>query len=257
MTSALRSDPGGGDLTFTSDEAVRGVRHRGFVVEGQNGDIPGALWTPLVAPPGEKLPLVLVGHGASGHKYQDYVRSLGRRLASDHGIAAAAIDGPVHGDRRHDGVRDGRRAFLDFAARWSSDPHLTDSMVDDWRRSLDALTSVGEIGGRIGYWGVSMGTILGLPFVAAEPRINAAVLGLMGVTGPTRERIARDAQRVRCAVLFLVQWSDELFSRESAFDLFDAIGSDDKTLHAHPGPHGAVPREEYEASLAFLRERIG
>ena len=34
---------------------------------------------------------------------------------------------------------------------------------------------------RYGYWGVSMGTLIGLPFVASEPRISAAVLGLAGL----------------------------------------------------------------------------
>ena len=102
-----------------------------------------------------------------------------------------------------------------------------------------------------------MGTILGLPLVAAEPRIAVAVLGLMGLTGPTRSRIAADAPNVRCPVLFLMQWNDELFPRERLADLFDALGSTDKRLHAHPGKHGDVPAEEFEASEAFLARHLG
>lgn len=240
------------ELRILEDEVVGRVRHRGFRISGASGEIPGALWTPPDAAVGDDLPLVLIGHGASGHKYQDYVRRLGRRLAGEHAMAAAAIDGPVHGSRRRDGGGDGRRAFLDFAALWSSSPSLTDAMVDDWQRTLRALSSLEETGGPVGYWGVSMGTILGLPFVAAEAKVEAAVFGLMGMTGPTRERIAEDAPKVRCPVLFLVQWSDELFSRESAFHLFEALGSSDKSLHANPGPHGAVPRREYAATIDFL-----
>ncbi len=108
----------------------------------------------------------------------------------------------------------------------------------------------------IGYWGLSMGTILGLPFVAAEERVKAAVLGLMGATGPTKERIAEDAPRITCPVLFLVQWDDELFPTETAFALFDSIGSEDKRLHAAPGPHGAVPEEELAASEVFLARHL-
>lgn len=244
-------------MKFVGDRVVGGVRHRGFVLEGASGAVPGALWTP----PAEEIaadavPLVLIGHGASGHKYQDYVRSLGRRLAGRHHVAAAAIDGPVHGGRRQDGGADGRRAFFDFAAVWSSDPSMTDAMVDDWRRTLDYLVKLEEIDERVGYWGVSMGTILGLPFVAAEDRVEAAVFGLMGMTGPTVDRIRRDAPQVSCPVLFLVQWSDELFPRERAFELFDAIGSTDKTLHANPGPHGAVPQREFAFSVSFLLDRL-
>lgn len=241
-------------MRIVDDRAADGVRHRGFVLERGRRRVPGALWTPLVEPdrPGCGLPLVLIGHGASGSKYQDYVRSLGRGLAADHGLAAAAIDGPVHGSRRQDGGRKPAHTFLDFAAAWSSDPTLTDEMVADWQATLDELLRLDGISGPVGYWGLSMGTILGLPFVAADDRVSVAVLGLMGLTGPTAERIGTDAPAVSCPVLFLVQWDDEIFPRERAFELFEALGTPDKRLHANPGPHGAVPHQEFSASARFL-----
>jgi dienelactone hydrolase len=242
-------------MRLTEDRNAKGVRHRGFVVGRDEEEIPGALWTPI-EPEGAALPLVLIGHGASGSKHQDYVRSLARALVLRHRVAAAAIDGPVHGDRREDGGQDGQRQFLDFAAAWSSDSTLTDGMVADWRATLDALLALDELGGPVGYWGLSMGTILGLPFVAADARVSAAVLGLMGLTGPTRERLGKDAARIDCPVLFLVQWSDELFPRSAAFELFDAIGSSDKRMHANPGTHGMVPDEEFRHSGEFLAERL-
>lgn len=247
---------GGPELDVREDDVIRGVRHRGFVLHGGGRMVPGALWTPPDAVPGAGLPLVLLGHGASGSRYQGYIRSLGRSLAADFSIAAAAIDGPVHGARREDGGRDGQRAFLDFAAAWSSDASLTERMVDDWRHTLDALLDVEGIAGPVGYWGLSMGTILGLPFVAAEPRVSVAVLGLMGATGPTAERLRLDARRVTCPVLFLVQWSDELFPRATAFELFDLLGSRDKTLHANPGAHGEVPDHEFQWSARYLVRRL-
>jgi dienelactone hydrolase len=243
-------------MEFGDEKEQGGVRHRSFRLHRGKREIPGALWTPSEAP-GLPLPLVLIGHGASGSRYQDYVRSLGRGLARDFSMAAAAIDGPVHGARRKDGAKEGQRSFLDFAASWSSDPSLTDEMVADWQATLDELTGLEELGGPVGYWGLSMGTILGLPFVAAEKRIEAAVLGLMGLTGPTLGRIEADAPRVSCPVLFIVQWSDELFSRQSCFDLFEALGTSDKTLHANPGGHGAVPSHEFAASARFLARRLG
>lgn len=240
-------------MRLVEDRDAEGVRHRSFLHDGRAGEVPGALWTPLEADP---VALVLIGHGASGSKYQDYVRSLGRRLAGESGTAALAIDGPVHGSRRPDKSGDGRRAFLDFAALWSSDPTATDRMVDDWRRSLDAVLALVGSELPVGYWGLSMGTIFGLPLVAAEKRVEACVLGLMGLTGPTAARIAEDAPKVTCPVLFLVQWADELFPKETAFDLFDAIGSTDKTLHANPGAHGAVPGHEFAASVHYLLEHL-
>jgi len=58
-------------------------------------------------------------------------------------------------------------------------------------------------------------------------------------------------------VLYLVQWDDELFDRGASFELFDAIGSRDKRLHARLGRHGEVPEDELESSAAFLVGRLG
>jgi dienelactone hydrolase len=254
--------PAGGTLAspvdFLGDSLEGGLRKRPFVVSGSSGPIPGILWTPTGEAPEKpsRTPLVLLGHGASGSKLEGYVRRLGERLASCDGLAAAAIDGPVHGERRPDKGRDGTRVMLDFATAWSSDDSLTDRMVEDWRCTLDALLGLEELSGPVGYFGLSMGTILGLPFVAADRRVEAAVLGLMGMTGPTEERIRRAAPKVTCPVLFLLQWADELFPRELAFELFAALGSVEKTMHANPGPHGAVPAFEFAAIRGFFSRHL-
>jgi dienelactone hydrolase len=248
-------------LEWLDDEESQGVRERRFDLDRGGRIVPGLLWTPVGA--AGPRPLVLLGHGGSGHKRQDYVLSLARRLVRHHGFAAASIDGPVHGDRRayirpasaSSGVN---AVFLDFAGMWSNDEAMTDEMVADYRAALDLLQLVEEVGeAPVGWWGVSMGTILGLPFVASEPRVQAAVLGLMGATGPTRERIETDAPNVTCPVLFLVQWDDELFPRDAAFSLFGLLGSTDKRLHASPGGHGALPEEEWRASEGFLARYLG
>lgn len=243
-------------ITVVDDSTRAGVRRRDLRVDGPREAIPTALWTPATDGEGAARGLVLLGHGGSGSRMQDYVRSAARGLVLRHGLAAAAIDGPVHGARLAGGD-EGPRAFASFAAAWSSDQALTDNMVSDWQASLDALLELEGISGPIGYWGVSMGTIFGLPLVAAERRISAALLGLMGLTGPTRDRIEADAPRVTCPVLFLLQWDDELFARQAGFELFGLLGSSDKTLHANPGTHGAVPDHEFAGGLAWMAERLG
>ena len=241
-------------VRWLDDRSSGDFRKRRFDVERGPRTVPGVLWTPPRPVPA--MPLVLLSHGASGHKGTDYVAELAKAFAG-RGIAAAAIDGPVHGDRRLDGGKNSQLAFLEFCQAWSSDPTMTDEMVADWVAALDGLLALDELGGgRIGWWGVSMGTIIGLPFVAAEPRIGAAVFGLMGLTGPTSDRIAEDAPKVECPVMFLVQWDDELFSRECAIGLFDAIGSADKRMHVHRGRHGAIPPEGFRLTESFLAERL-
>ena len=250
---ARRGDP---TLLWHGEAVARGVRERRFDVVRDGRAVPGLLWTP--ASGDGPWPLVLLGHGGGGSKREGYVVKTARRLASAHALAAAAIDGPVHGDRRPDPGAPSALVVMQFAQLWANDGEaMTDAMVADWRTVLDVLLGLPEVRPTgCGWWGLSMGTILGLPLVAAERRITAAVLGLMGMTGPTRARIERDAPRVRCPVLFLVQCQDAVFPVDCSFELFEAIGSRDKRLYAHVGGHGDVPPEAFEASVRFLGERL-
>lgn len=237
---------------FIGEPAIeRGVSERDFVIRAGTRDAPGVLWTPDHA--SEPRPLVLLGHGGSGDKRQAYITSLARRIVRHLGYAAAAIDGPMHGDRAKLLRSDpGERAD----GRWWR-AHHTDEMIEDWQATIDALQKLDGIGmGGVGYWGLSMGTIFGLPFVAAEPRVQVAILGLMGDLGPMGKRLREDAPRVGCPVLFLVQWDDELVPRQAALDLFAALGAKDKRVHAHPGTHQAVPPEEFDATEAFLSRHL-
>ncbi len=53
----------------------------------------------------------------------------------------------------------------------------------EWIAALDAAQTLDFVGadGPVGYWGVSMGTAIGVPFVSAEPRIQCAIFGLAGL----------------------------------------------------------------------------
>ena len=242
-------------MEWTGDTAdVDGVVERGFLLDVAGRRVPGALWTPSGAEGAR--PLVLVGHGASHHKRIGYVDTLARALVRGHGFAAAAIDGAGHGDRRPSPGDDEMTIFSEFLGEWSRDGS-TDEAVADWAATLDAVRSLPEVGdGPVGYWGLSMGTIYGVPLAAAEPRIQVAVFGLMGLVGPTRDRLGADARVVTCPLLFIQQWDDSLIPRDSTFELFDALGSVDKRLHATPGEHAAVPAEEFVFSARFLARHL-
>jgi dienelactone hydrolase len=201
-------------------------------------------------------PLVLVGHGGGLHKRADYVLGLARRLVRHQQMAVVAIDGPFHGDRPEAGEIDLAAATSQRRlAFWSDD--AANNMIADWQSTTDQVQRLPEIGdGPLGYWGLSMGTIFGVPYVASEPRVRVAVLGLMGLIAPLDTRLAADAAYINCPVLFLQQLDDELISANAAVELFRAIASTDKRLHAHPGAHSAVPVEEIEASESFLARHL-
>jgi dienelactone hydrolase len=237
-------------------EAVvgRGVAERRFDLEVDDDTVPGILWTPEDAR--APRPLVLLGHGGSQHKRAPNILALGRRIVRHLGFAAAAIDAPEHGERIEGGTEltldDIRKRTIN---RTAEEGRVTSRKArNEWKATLDALQEVECIGvGPVGYWGLSMGTVFGLPFVASEPRIDCAVLGLMGVAPGVAPR---SATSINFPVLFLVQSEDELVPTENALALFDAIGTKNKSLHLNPGAHAAVPVEEVHASLRFFEQHL-
>lgn len=234
-------------MRFLDEVSERGVTERRFDLDVDHSEhhVPGVLWTPAEAP---AKGLVLIGHGYMLEKRTPYILSLARRLVRHHGIAAVSIDGPEHGDR----VRTGEM--------WWSEA-MIDATIHDWKAVLRAVQARDDVGANVpvGYWGFSMGTIFGLPFVAAtQDDLRVAVLGLMGLTGPTSERHEADAKSLRpdLPLLFVLQRDDELFPLRTGMALFDTFGTLDKRLHLNMGAHGAVPVDEFELTEAFLAKHL-
>jgi dienelactone hydrolase len=238
-----------------------GVTERRFDLVRETGIVPGILWTP--AQQERPVPLSLLGHGGSGHKRADRQLLLGRRFAGVMQMAAAAIDGPLHGDRVPEQLD--RRQYQERMAAIGVDK-VTDGMVDGWRATLEALSHLDTIdANRTAYIGFSMGTRFGLPYVAAAgDRLRCAVLGKNGMRQTSAmlsavnmaQRFKQDAPTIKVPVLFHVQWDDELFSRDGQFELFDMIGANDKRLIAFPGPHGAAAPAAIETWCAFVAHHL-
>jgi dienelactone hydrolase len=261
-------------MQTTGEVVAKGVVERSFEFEADSETVPGILWRPETA--SAPTPLVLLGHGGTQHKRTPNILGLARRFVRHLGYSAVALDAPGHGDRVVDKElaeerrRDLERRVMSKSGSASMERTLDEPgrvrpfvavgrAVKEWSTALDLLEKEGDIvDERIGYWGVSMGTMIGLPFIAAERRVTAAVLGLAGLTGmPGAEEREAAARRCSIPVLFIFQWDDQLMSRQSGLDLFDAISSADKAMHVFPGGHVDTPLYERDAYDAFFLRHLG
>lgn len=234
------------------DDSTAGVIERGFYATCDDRKIPGVYWSPQE---GAADRLVLLGHGGTMHKKVDYIEQLAHALCG-RGVAAMAIDGPGHGDRAPDEHAGGNQDASPevFMELWNGGGG-TESIVADWGAALDFIEA--EDGPRpTGWWGLSMGTMMGLPVAAAEDRVQVAVLGLMGNVGPNGDDLMRVAPELSCPVRFLMQWDDEIVPRAACLELFGALGTAKKTMHANPGAHSAVPLFEVAASVEYLDRHL-
>jgi dienelactone hydrolase len=243
-------------MRFTSEQRLDdGSLEREFTL----GDIPGILWMPASSSP---APLILFGHpGGPGGLRSMYPRLASRaRRCLASGFAAATIELPGSGDRPRSTDAEQARAELRRALA-AGDPvdeivdrlviPLVEKAVPEWQSALDALLPLPEISGPVGYSG---GVIaIGIRLAVVEPRIAAA--GLFAGSFVPRSMFD-EARQVTIPLHVLLQWDDEGNNRQQALDLFDAFGSQEKTLQANMGGHTGVPQFAGEDVARFFTRHL-
>lgn len=232
------------------DDKGRATREFRITRPGKR-DITGALWLPDAKTAANTL--MCFGHGASGDRYQAPICYLAGRFLSEAKLPVLSLDGPVHGLRK---VGDGGRGA--FFPEFQRDESLAD-MVDEWHCAIEKIQALPEVGvGKLAYFGLSMGSIFGIPLVASRDDVTVATLGLFGVQSsfPHGEEFLSAAQKIECPLLYLMQLEDELFAREGYLKIFDAFSSIDKRMHANPGLHPEIPAEEVDFAFHFLTSHI-
>ncbi len=240
-------------MRFTSEQRLDdGVVEREFSL----GEIPGILWTPGSA----SAPLILLGHPGGLDKMYPRLAGRARHSAVEYGFAAATIELPGSGDRPRSAAAEQARADLRRAME-AGEPideiverlilPLVERAVPEWQATLDALLSLPEIGGPVGYAG---GVIaIGIRLAVVEPRIAAALL-FAGSFVP--RALFEEARQVTIPLQVLLQWDDEWNDRQTALDLFDAFGAEEKTLHANMGGHTGVPQFEGDEGNRFFARHL-
>jgi hypothetical protein len=212
------------------------------------GEIPCSIWSATERPQG----VVLLGHGLGVDRYDRTVRRPMEILTQEHEAAVVVPEIPLHG------VRD----------NFPNDPS---GIVDRWQRfwisggaevicgELQRLVSFCRESFRslpIAYFGLSLGTQYGIPFLAQTIDIRSAALGLFGSHPPPKTPLMnRYAPDVHCPVYFVQKIDDEIHSAESTTHLFSTIGSVEKVLDSTKGKHGETSLESLRSACAFLVHR--
>ncbi|GAA3477131.1 hypothetical protein GCM10018966_016600 [Streptomyces yanii] len=243
-------------MYVTSETTSNGVSERPF----SHDSISGVLRSPIGAT--RRRPLVLLGHGGGRHKSARGLVARARCYVTRCCFAVAAIDAPGHGDRQ------GTELDEQFAAgskermpagepigpliTWRNASPAARA-VPEWQSTLDAPQDLDHVdaSGRVGFRGVSLGSAIGVPLAAAEPRITATVFGCAG-----HETLAEAAAQVTVPVESLLQWDDEPVPRDSGLALFDAFASREKPLHTNPGRNAGIPAFEPESSQRFFARHL-
>jgi dienelactone hydrolase len=251
-------------MRIVFEEVADGVHERLFELDVDGERVPGVAWSPAGAT--GSRPLVLMGHGGSQHKKVDTLVARARRYVGGLGFAVAAIDAPGHGARvspeEAAAFAEAIRRRIAENRQAGAEPDVdriarTARAVPEWIAALDAVQTLDGVGadGPVGYWGVSMGSAIGVPFVAREPRIRAAVFGLAGLW-PGNQAMKEAATAITVPVEFVLQSEDEIVPRDAGFALFDAFRSSEKTLHLNPGGHLGIPEFERASWERFFLRHL-
>ncbi len=242
-------------MRFTSEQRLDdGVLEREFTLD----EIPGIVWSPgSVSAP---VPRILLGHPGGLHRMRPRLVARARHCVAE-GFAAATLELPGAGNRLPLPAAEQARADLHraLAAGTPVDDEVVDRLVlplvdqalPEWRAALDALLSLPEIRGPVGYAGGIIA--IGIRLAVVEPRIRAA--GLFAGSYVPRSMF-EEARQITIPLHVLLQWDDEGNDRQLALDLFDAFGSKEKTLCANMGGHTGVPPFAGEDANRFFTRHL-
>jgi dienelactone hydrolase len=255
-------------VSISRERTENGVTERLFELAVSGERVPAVIWSPESARGGR--PLILMGHGGSQHKKIGTIAARARQYAQRLGYATLAIDAPGHGDRisREQAERLAKEVgerVRGAGGTGGPSSELLKTMaeraqkaVPEWKTALDVAQEFDFVGksGAVGYWGVSMGTAIGVPFVASEPRIKCAVFGLAGLRQGAAA-FEQAANAITIPLEFVFQWEDAVAPRETGTALFNAFGSKEKTMHINPGGHVEIPNFEGASWQSFFVRHLG
>lgn len=248
-------DPGPATVDVEAGEITENYRFETWRYEGSEG---GPVAADVTFPIGvDAWGVLLVAHGITTDRTSEYIAGAAREWSAK-GLVVAAADAPMHGER-------GSGREPDFTEM--GQPAILIESVSDQRRLLSIIGEHEQLSGLpIAFLGFSMGTVMGVPLVAVDLRIRAAVLTIGGSTRVLVEEQLPHMLELLDPLLMVTDpvayargvgsrpvlqmnvVGDEIFGDRSAVALFDAF----------PGPKnhvwfGGVHSEWEDGDLQYAR----
>lgn len=207
--------------------------------------IPCSIWMQTEPPRG----IVILGHGLGVDRFDATVMRPMELLVQDHHAAVVVPEIPLHGTRTELPYD-----TLEIVGRWQK--FWISGGIDSICKELQLLTDfcIRRFDNvPITYFGASLGTQYGIPFLAQTKNIRSAVLGLFGSHPPPKTPVMNQfAPEVQCPVYFIQKLDDEIHSAESTTHLFSTIGALEKVIDSSSGRHGDVSMETVANACSFL-----
>lgn len=238
-----------------------GVREK-IVFEGVHGDLVPA-YLALPAGAAGRVPVITLMHGVGRSKERWFQADLSPPAAAltqaliGAGYAVLALDARGHGERA---MEDGYRVPGPDGGPIGRDLMVGSTL--EQRRAFDYLETRKEIdSGRIGALGLSLGGLMAFALAAVEPRLRAAVAGVVPV-GALKQAISIPMAPQtfagaigRTPLLMLMGRQDGFYTESDAGQLFAAIPSPVKELvwyeagHSLPIEYAVKARAWFDAHL--------
>ena len=214
------------------------------------GETPGRLWLPDCED--DALPLVLIQHPGMSSKDDALVAGPARAWATKHRWACLGLDAPGHGERAvpdpFGAMRDPEQAAA-MAAQFAGEVAA----------AVDALAERYPVDtGRLGYYGYSLGAMLGVPAVAGDGRFRAAVFAAAGtgaLSGAAEGEGSHLAGLGDVAVRVIAKERDEVVSPDATMELYAGLPGE-KDLVTLPGGHFAIGDDVVGAAEEWLVAKL-
>ncbi len=223
-----------------------GLRDVRFRLDG----VPGRLWLP--GGEDEARPLVLVQHPGMGSKDDSIVAGPARAWARAHGWACLGLDAPGHGERATANplaALGDAEAGAAMAAQFAGE---VGDVIETLAERYPLDTS------RLGYYGYSLGAMLGVGAVAGVGRFRAAVFAAAGtgsLSGPAEGPESHLPGLADVAVLLIAKAQDEIVSKDATLALYAGL-TGEKDLLTLPGGHFSIGDDVVRAAEEWLSERL-